>query len=156
MALSDETIVNQIAQYERSITGVKNSYGFAQNPDVLSVAQLPACVHYAPSFGFNLKYHHLGFKTIVTLQSVLFVMPRAAKAGKLAYLENAAIPFGGLWRTKFSDATVINAIASATGAIRLFLESGEYGAGSGDGSSPLDFGDTGYVGWRFQFLFTDS
>jgi len=62
MALSDETIVNQIAQYERSITGVKNSYGFAQNPDVLSVAQLPACVHYAPSFGFNLKYHHLGLR----------------------------------------------------------------------------------------------
>ena len=36
--LSDETLINQIAQQERAIAGIRNSYGFAKNPDSLAAA----------------------------------------------------------------------------------------------------------------------
>ena len=144
----DETLlVNQIATYERSIAGVKNSFSYAQNPDSLPNAALPAVIHYCPSFTAEPRAHFNVWSNKIVVKSILFVAPRQSQGGKIKYLENAAIPFGQLWRAKFQDSTVISALLSATGGVKVFLESGEYGVGG----NLLTFADVPFIGFVFSF-----
>ena len=144
----DETLlVNQIATYERSIAGVKNSFAYAQNPDVLPSAALPAVIHYCPSFASTTRANFNVWKNTIVVKSILFVAPRQSQGGKIKYLENAAIPFGQLWRAKFQDATVIQALLSVTGGVKVFLEAGDYGVGG----NLLRFGDADFIGWVFSW-----
>ena len=154
MALSEEAVINQLAIYERSIDGVRNSANYASNPDSLTIAQLPYCLHYIPEFTMEANRHYLGFKTTLSVRSILLVVPRETKAGQLKFLENSVIPFGRKWRDKFSDSTVVNAISAATGGIKVWLTKGNYGAGDGD--NLLSFGLTNYLGWVMEWVFTDS
>ena len=156
MALNEGTIIDTIAQYERSIEGIRNSYGFSQNPDSLTTAQLPAVLHYSPEFTMEWNRSYLGFKSSIAITSIVLVVPRETKAGQLKFLENTAIPYGRKWRDKFSDSAVINAIASATGGIKVWLTKGNYGAGSGDGTGLLDVGGVSYLGWLMFFSYSDS
>ena len=154
MPLNEGAIIDQLALYERSIDGIRNSANYASNPDSLTIAQLPAVLHYIPEFTMEQNRHHLGFKTTLSVRSILLAVPRETKAGQLKFLENSVIPFGQKWRAKFSDPDVINAISAATGGIKVWLTKGNYGAGDGD--NLLSFGNTNYLGYVMEFIFTDS
>ena len=146
--LAEETITNQLASLERSIAGVKNSYSYSQNPDALSTAMLPAVIHYIPSFESNLKAHHNVWNNQFVVRSILFVASRQSSGGQLKFLENQAIPFGAKWRDKFqADANLTTLFANLPGTVKVYLKSGNYGAG-GD---LLTYASVEFLGWYFDF-----
>jgi hypothetical protein len=151
-ALVEATIVEQIAAQERLISGVKNSFGFAANPDILPSAALPAVIHYFPHFEVEPRAHHNVWKESLILRSVLFVAPREGSGGKLKFLENAALPFGYLWRTHFQTDSVVSNLLSNIGAVRAYLVSGDYGAGGIE----LTYGAVEFLGFVFSFEFTNA
>lgn len=145
-----ETIINKIAEYERSIEGIKDSYNFAQNPDVIQPAMLPCVIHTPVSFELDMQAHYNIWRTQWVYRSVLFVAPATSMGGTLKYLENAAIPFGGKWIAKFTDDAVIRSLLQTqTGNVTTFLEEGQYGAGG----PLLTYADTPYIGWIFTYRF---
>ena len=150
MPFDERTIINTIAQYERGIDGVKESYSFAQNPDRINV--LPCVLHYSPSFESDPRAHHNVWRNEIVVRSLLYVLPRQSAGGKLSFLENAAIPFGYKWRAQFQTDSVVSAILSAAGAVRGFLKSGTYGAGGEE----LTHGDIEMVGWVFSWQFINA
>ena len=152
MAFSESNAIGLVSAQEASIAGVKNSFGFAQNPDSLSSAMLPAVIHYFPRFDSERWADHNLWKNVLTLRSVLFVAPRESSGGKLKYLENAAMPFGYLWRQKFQTETVIRSLLQDMDATKFWLVSGEYGVGGLD----LTYGSTEYIGWIFDFVVTSA
>lgn len=143
------SIINQVAAQERAISGIKNSYNFAANPDSLLTASLPAVIHYSPGFELESAGHYNLWKTSIVVRSILFVLPRELHGGKLKFVENAAIPFGQSWIDKFTNSTIISTLLTNTGAQKAFLTSGTYGVGGEE----LTFGATEFVGWVFQFDF---
>lgn len=146
----DENIINQIATYERSIAGVRNSYGYSQNPDNLLPAMLPAVMHYVPSFTSQPRAHHNLWRNAINVSSIIFVAPRQGQGGRLKYLENEAIPFMDKWRTKFQEHDVIANLLSTTGSVKAWITGGTYGAGG----LLLSAGGVDFIGavmsWRFE------
>src|SRR3972149_8200602 len=131
MPFSEATAVTLVSAQERSIAGVRNSFDFAENPDSLISSMLPAVVHYFPRFDVEPWAHYNVWKNRLTLRSILFVAPRESAGGKLKFLENAALPFGYLWRNHFQQASVISTLLAGMGATKFWLVSGEYGVGGG-------------------------
>jgi len=147
MPFNELTAINQIAAQERAIAGVKNSYDYAKNPDMLTANLLPAVIHFIPSFTAEVRGHHNVWKNSLVVQSILFVMPRESQGGKLRFLENAAIPYGQKWRDRFQTESVINTLLTEIAGVRVFLTGGEYGAGG----PLLTYGATEFIGWTFSF-----
>lgn len=145
MPFNEANLVNLIAAQERAIQGVAVSYDYARNPDLLT--NLPAVVHYIPSFTSEPRGHYNLWKNELVFTSVLFVMSREAQGGKLNYIENAAIPFGQKWRDRFQTDTVVSALLSGEAAIKVFLTGGNYGAGG----NLLQYNGIDYLGWTFNF-----
>ena|SRR3990167_7299698 len=153
MAISEETIINKIAGYERSIDGIRNSYNYADNPDNLSTAMLPAVVHIPSQFEAETRAHHNIWTNEVTILSVLLVAEMKSKGGTLRFLENSALRYGKLWRAKFQTESVINDIFSSTGATtKVYLTKGTYGAGD----IFRTYNGIPYIGWVFTFQFKEN
>ena len=152
MPYNEEDITNEIAAQERAIAGVKASFDYARNPDSLTANLLPAVIHFIPSFIAEVRGHHNVWKNAITVQSVVFVMPRESQGGKLRFIENAAIPYGQKWRTRFQTESVITTLLQNTGAVRAFLTGGDYGAGG----PLLTFGAVEYIGWTMTFSFLSA
>lgn len=150
MPFSEENAVNLIAAQERAIAGIKDSFGYAKNPDVLQT--WPAVLHYIPTFTSEPRAHHNAWTNTITLQSILCVAPRQTSGGKLKFLENAAIPFGEKWRSKFQDDTVITNLLSQMGAVKFFLTGATYGAGG----PLLTVADVEFIGWIASFSIVNS
>lgn len=148
---TEEVIINQVALIERGITGVKQSFDFAKNPDNV-VGQMPCVLHYIPSFKSQPRALHNVWQNQISLTSILAVTSRQNQGGRLKYLENAAIPFGGLWRQAFQDSTNITNLLSATGSVKCWLTAGNYGAGG----QLLTIGGVDAVGYIFQFVFVNA
>ena len=146
--LVEETIINYIAGVERSIPGVLDSFNYAKNPD--SLTRWPVVVHYIPNFQMPQMAFHNKWDEVMTVSSILFVKPRQQAGGRIAYLENEAIPFAQKWRAKWQDHDVINSALSTMGARKAFLTSGAYGVGSG--GNLLDYGGVSFIGWIFQYV----
>ena len=140
-------MINSIAAQEAAIAGVKASYGFAQNPDSITIGMLPCVLHYPPLFTSEPRAFHNVWKNVITVTSILFVTTRQGAGGKLRFIENAALPFGQLWRIRFQTDSVVSGLLSSVGAVKCFLEEGRYGVGGEN----LTFGDTEFVGWNFLF-----
>lgn len=148
--VSEERVFNKIADIENTIDGVKRSFGYAQNPTSLNNAQLPAVLHFQPSFTSGLKAHHNLHRNVFTIQSILYVLPRQAQGGKLGFLENAAIPFMKKWRAAFQDDTNIRSLL-ALGLTEAYEFSGQYGAGG----TLLTHNDIEYIGCVFTFEYSE-
>ena len=151
MAFSEQDIISEIATQERSIVGVKNSYGFADNPDSLTTGLLPAVLHYIPVVESSPAGHHNLWKNIIVVKSIICVAPRTVQGGKLKFLENAAIPFGQKWRLKFQNDDVIKTLLANTISVRCFLTNLIYGAGGPE----LTVGDVEFIGWVGSFEFSN-
>ena len=145
--LNEEAVINYIAAQERSISGVRNSYDYAKNPDNLTAQMAPAVIHYIPNFQMKPLAHHNVWDEVLKPVSILFVKPRQSASGKLAYLENEAIPFSYKWRQKFQDHTVLSNALAGMGARKAWLESGAYGAGG----TFLTYAGVEWIGWIFTF-----
>src|SRR3990167_9771575 len=116
MSYSEQVAIDQIATYERSIDSIRNSYGFARNPDRLNKSDLPAVLHYSPNFTSSVRGHFNLWDNQINVTSILCVSPREAEGGKLRFLENEAVVYGFKWRAKFQDSTVVNELLSQLGA----------------------------------------
>lgn len=152
MPFNELTVINEIAAQERSISGIKNAFDYAKNPDALRAVDLPAVIHYIPAFTTAPEGHYNLWVTRLVVKSILYFTPREAQGGKLKFLENDCIPYGQKWRTKFSDSTVISDLLANTSSVKAFLSDGVYGAGGDD----LTFGGVAFLGWVFQFTFKSA
>jgi hypothetical protein len=152
MAFNESTIIDQIASHERSIVGIRNSYGFSQNPDVLTLAMLPAVIHYSPSTTATPRAHHNVWANTLRIKSILLAIPRQGAGGKLKFLEGATVPYAQLWRDKFQTDAVITDILASTGSIKCWWAGGAYGAGG----LYLEYAGTPYCGWVFDFNFVSA
>jgi len=147
MAFNEVDMINAIAAQEAAIIGVKASYGFAQNPDSITIGMLPCVLHYPPLFTSEPRAFHNVWKNVITVTSILFVTTRQGAGGKLRFIENAAMPFGQLWRARFQTDSVVSGLLASVSAVTCFLKEGRYGVGGQD----LNFGGEDFVGWTFSF-----
>lgn len=154
MAISEQAIIDKLAAHMESISGVTRSYKFAENPDNLSPAQLPAVMFYPASFAHDPHAHFNRWKTTISIRAGLFVVQRGGRGGRLKFIENDAMPFGSLVRTKFEDESVLRDLLSlgTTGTTQAWLVSGRYGVGG----NLLTHNGIEYIGWEFDFMFTNT
>lgn len=152
MAISEADIIDKLAGYAESISGVKSAFKFAQNPDRLQLSQLPAILFYPPKFSSVPKGHYNLWKTDITVRGILFVATRQSRAGHLKFLENEALPYGQKFRDTFQTDTVIKDLLTlGAGTTTAWLESGQYGAGG----PLLTLNSVEYIGWIFEWHFTE-
>ncbi len=151
MAFVEQDLINAIAAIERSIPGVKDSYDFAKNPDNI-VGRTPCVVHYIPNYKTQPRAMHNVWATTINLTSLVFVQPRQLQGGRLQFIENATIPFGGLWRTTFQTDSVINGLLATTGSVKCWITDAAYGSGG----ALLQYAGTDYSGWIVRFVATNS
>lgn len=148
IAVTEQQIINTLAAQARQISGVKNAYGFAELPDNLSTAQLPALLMYPAGFDSSAKAHHNVHQNILDIMGILFVAPRSSMGGTLKYLENAAMPFMFKFRQHFQTSTTISALL-ALGLTQATILSGRYGAGG----PLLTMNGVEYIGIIFRWQF---
>lgn len=152
MSFTDQDCINALAYWERSVAGVGSSFDFAKNPDSLQGQKLPACVHFPGSFTSKPRAFHNLWENAINVTTVLFIAPRQNQAGKLAYLENDALPYGDKWRAKFQTEETIRDLMSRTGSLKCFLTGGTYSVGV----PLLQFAGVDYIGWVFTFTFVNA
>jgi len=151
MGFSESTIINQVAAIESGIAGIKQSYGFAQNPDNV-VGQMPCVLHYIPSVKITPRALHNVWANNLSLTSIICVMARQQQGGRLRYLENAVMPYMAAWRVAFQDNTNLTNLLASTGSVKCWLTNLSYGAGG----QLLNVGGTELIGIIASFIFTSA
>jgi hypothetical protein len=123
--ITEQALINQLATEFESIDGITTTFGFAQNPGVLSNTQLPAVV-FVPiqTESAPLEFHN-AHSNDIKIAGVLFVSPRE---NKLKFLDNDAMPFLFKVRNHFQQSAVISRLLD-TGLTQAMLVDGRYSAG---------------------------
>lgn len=147
----EQALINTLANEFREISGIKNAYNFAENPDTLSESQLPAVLFVPTSFNSSLFAHHNHHKNEIVITAPLFVTPRESSGGKLKFIENAAMPFLGKIREKFQTEATINNLFAVGNLTKVYAFSGTYGVGG----NFLTFNGVPYIGIITTFNFTE-
>jgi hypothetical protein len=146
-------LINKIADLEREIVGVKNSYDAYANPDNLTNAMLPAVLHVPSEFTSEPAAHHGAFRNTIRITSILFVKSREQMGGKLSFLDNETQPFLYKWRVKFQANTSVRALLTAGGAVqKATLVRGRYGSGG----NLLTHNGIPYIGCIFEYEFIET
>lgn len=145
---TEEQMINKLAEYAATIDGINNAYGYSQNPDLLTNAQLPAIMFYPMQGDYEEAAHFNMWKNLQRIRGSLFVVPRMAMGGKLRYIENEVIPFVSRFRQKFQEATVYEGLLSI-GVQRARLRQSQYGSGG----LYLTHSGNEYVGCIFDWEF---
>jgi hypothetical protein len=148
--IKEQTLINELATEFAAIDGIKVTFGFAQNPDALKRAQLPAVILFPESFTSAPKAHHNLHRNELNITGMLFVAERMSSGGKLKFLENAALPFMYKVRWHFQQHAVIQNLLSL-GLTQAMIVSGEYGAGG----PYLTYADVPYIGIVFRWTFIE-
>jgi hypothetical protein len=148
--IKEQTLINQLATEFDSIDGIETTFGFAQNPDVLSNAQLPAVVFVPVGFDSTPKAHHNVHQNEIEIAAVLFVAPRESQGGRLKFLENDAMPFLFKVRNQFQQSAVITRLL-ALGLTQSNIISGRYGVGG----TLLSYAGVEYIGCIFRWTFVE-
>ena len=148
--IREENLINQLASEFRQISGIKNAYSFAENPDTLSDAQLPAVLFVPTIFDSALFAHHGINKNEIEITAALLVIPRESMGGRLKFIENAAIPFLPAIRSHFQQESVIKNLFSVGNLTSVTSFTGSYGVGG----LFLTHNGVAYVGcvlkWNFK------
>lgn len=147
---AEERIIDKLAIHVGAITGIKNAYGFAKNPDSMPIATLPAMVFYPSQGQQDLKAHPNRWINTIYITGLLFVAPRMAQGGTLKYLENAVLPFPGRFREKFQTYDVYKDLLSLGVQTAKFVR-WDYGAGE-----LLHYMGVDYIGLICQWEFTGT
>lgn len=145
---TEQSIINRMATEFASIDGIKNAFGFADNPDTLTNSQLPAVVFFPASFTSELKAHHNLHRNEFKFVAVLFVAPRQDHGGSLKFLENEALPFMAKVRSHFQQDAVITRLFGTGNMTSVTSFTGTYGAGG----QLLTFGGIEYLGSIFEWV----
>jgi len=148
--IKEQDIINRLATDFATIDGIKTTYGFAQIPDTLTNAQLPAVVFFPDAFESDLYAHHNFHKNVIGITAIVFVATRQTSGGSIKFLENRTMPFLGKIRTTFQTESVIKALL-ALGLVKAYTFSGNYGAGG----TLLTFNGVEYIGVIIKFSFTE-
>lgn len=148
--VKEQTIINILADEFRNVSGIKNAYDFAENPDTLSNSQLPAVLFFPAQFITQQKAHHNVYQNEFEVAGILFVATRLDMGGRLKYLENAAMPFMYKVRQHFQTASVITRLL-ALGLTQATIASGIYGAGG----PLLTHNGVEYIGIIFRWTFIE-
>ena len=143
MSFSEIDIINRIAEHERTIRGVKYSYPGAENPT--GYPNVPSVLHISPNFRCQYGAHHNKWRNSASIKSFLLIAPREFDGGKVKHLEQAAIPFGELWRRKFQDETTLTAI------FRDLPRLIEFGLSDAIYRSDIEYNGVEWMGWEFTF-----
>jgi hypothetical protein len=152
MALTKEAdIINHLATEFAKIDGIKTTFGFAQNPDALKQAQLPAVVFIPESFKSGLRAHHNRHQNELNITGILFVAPRESRGGKLKFIENATIPFMYSVRKHFQTESVMKGMLALGGLTQAGIVSGEYGVGG----NYLNYSGIEHIGLIFRWTFIE-
>jgi len=149
--VTEEQIINKLATHARTIDGVRMAYGFAQNPDGLTPANLPAFVFFPAESTHESKAHFNVWTNTFNITGLLFVISRMDKGGTLRYIENDAIPFMQKIRAKFQEQSVYEDLLSL-GLQKAPLVNLRYGAGG----NLLTYNSTPYVGIICQWQFKET
>ena len=144
---SEQGIINQMATEFAAIDGIKNAFGFADNPDTLTNSQLPAVLFFPASFESQLRAHHNRNRNIFEIVAVVFVAPRQDRGGNLKFLENAAMPFLGKVRTRFQTDAVIQRLLQTGNMTSVNTFTGTYGVGG----QLLTHNGVEYIGCIFRW-----
>lgn len=148
--VTEEQIINKLAETCLTIEGITNAYGFAQIPDSLANSALPAIIFY-PSAGFQeRKGHHNRWTNTIEITGLLFVTERMSKGGSIKYIDNATLPFAQRFRQKFQTASVYNDFINLGLQVADFTRY-QYGSGG-----QLLFMDKDYVGFVFTWEFRST
>ena len=150
MGVTEEEIINNLAGHFRDIDGITAVFDFAENPDQLSQAMLPAVLFYPQNVDMEPRGHHNVWRNVFNITALVFVTPRESRAGKLRFLENQAISLIPSIRTKFQTESVVDNILNL-GLVRGFINSINYGAG---GTSLTHMG-VEYIGLVVGFDFKE-
>ena len=144
---AEQQIIDKLAKHCKTITGIKNAYGFAQNPDSLLSGNIPAIVFYPSQGSQDTKAHFNRWENVINITGLLFVAQRMSQGGTLKYLENATLYYPGRFREKFQQEAVIRDFLSL-GCQRAVFSSWQYGAGG-----LLQYMGTDYIGLILQWEF---
>jgi hypothetical protein len=145
---AEQRIIDKLATHCRTIDGIRNAYGFAQNPDSIGTGVIPAVVFYPSEGTQDTKAHPNRWENVINITGLLFVAQRMSQGGTLKYLENAVLPFPGKFREKFQERAVMEDLLSL-GAQRAVFGSWNYGAGGLLNWQGIDY--TGLVlQWEFR------
>lgn len=147
----EQNLINTLATEASAIDGITSTYEFAQNPDTLSNAQLPALLFVPTNFSTTLGAHHNIRKNAIDITGVLFVASRQTAGGKLKYLENRAMPFLGKFRARFADDQVTKNLFNVGNLTKVYDLAGAYGAGG----PLLTHNGIEHIGIVFKFSFTE-
>jgi hypothetical protein len=148
MARADETrIINRLATEFAAVDGIRNAYGFADNPDSLNRTQLPAVVFIPARFVSGPKAHPKLFKNEFEIVAVVLVAERESMGGRLKYLENAALPFLGKVRKHFQNSAVVDRLFRTGNFTNVMQFEGTYGAGG----NLLTYNGIEYIGCIFTW-----
>ena len=148
---SEQAIINELATQFESISGIKNAFPFASNPDTLTNSQLPAVIFFPAQFESRLAAHHNRHRNEFEVVAVLFVATRQDRGGRLKYLENEAIPFLGKVREHFQQASVVESLLQTGGMTNVTLFTGTYGVGG----NLLTHNDIPYIGVIFRWTLVE-
>ena len=148
---AEQNLIDKLATEASAIDGITSTYGFAQNPDTLSDAKLPALLFVPTNFSTTLGAHHNVRKNEINITGVLFVATRQTAGGKLKYLENRAMPFLGKFRERFADNQVTKNLFNVGNLVKVYDFTGAYGAGG----PLLTHGGIEFIGIVFNYKFTE-
>ena len=147
----EQNLIDKLATEASAISGIGSVFGFAQNPDDLSNAKLPALLFVPTNFSTTLGAHHNRRKNTYDITGVLFVASRQSAGGKLKFLENRAMPFLGKFRERFADEQVTKNLFNVGSLTKAYDLTGAYGAGG----PLLTHNGIEHIGIVFKFSFTE-
>jgi hypothetical protein len=148
---NEAAIINRMATEFASISGIKNAFPFAENPDTLTNSQLPAVVFFPAQFTSGLAAHHNRHRNEFEFVAVVFVAPRTDLGGRLKYLENKAMPYMGKVREHFQKEATIQALLRTGGMTNVTLFTGTYGVGG----NLLTHNGIEYIGCIFRWTLVE-
>jgi hypothetical protein len=148
-AIKEQTLINQLATEFDSIDGITTTFGFAQNPDTLSPAQLPAVVFVPVGFDSSPRAHHNVHRNEIEIAAVLFVTTRESMGGRLKFIENETMPFLFKVRNHFQLNATITTMLALGNLTQASIFSGRYGVGG----TLLTYGSVEFIGCIFRHRF---
>ena len=143
----EEQFITKLQTHYATIEGINTAYGYANNPDTITNAVLPAVVFFPQNFAAERKTHRGLFLNTILIKAIVLVVPRTSAGAKLRYVENLVIPFLGRVRRKFQTVSVVDDLLS-TAATSAWITRGQYSAGG-----ILSWNSVDFVGCWFDHEF---
>ena len=148
--VTEEMIINKLAEHCATIDGVVSAFGFAQNPDSLQDPQLPAFIFYPRESNQQRRGHNNVWTNEIVVRGLFYVTKRMTAGGNIKVVENRALVFPQRIRAKFQTASVIQEFLSL-GLQVADMRNLSYGSGG-----ELVYMGTEYVGFTIEWIFKET